>query len=113
MKISGRRQDRVECDIILNKYERGAMNIVHAENISLGGMRFRKLLEPYINRDGTCRLEVALPGQETPLSISAERVYEDSDYVGVKFTNISHHHFLRLREWLHAQIIRNELPAFP
>lgn len=112
--MNARRQDRVQCDIILNKFEQGALNIVRATNISLGGMRFRRLLEPYLARDQSFRLEVALPGSEQdPLTIGAERVYEDSDYVGVRFTDISHAHFLRLREWLQAQSIRMELPVFP
>jgi hypothetical protein len=108
-----RRQDRVDCDIILNKYEEGAMNIVRATNISLGGMRFRRLLEPYEFDGERIRLEIELPGREDPLLIGAKKVYQDDDYVGVRFTDISHKHFMRLRDWLVNRTIDTALPVFP
>ena len=110
-----RRQDRVDCNIILNKYERGSLNIVHATNISLGGMRFKRLLEPYLDRSDSFRLELAIPGSEEPIMIGAKRVYEndDTDTVGVRFTDMSHNHFLRLREWIQNQMLTAELPALP
>lgn len=110
--MNKRRQDRVECDIILNKFEDGAMNIVRATNISLGGMRIRRLLEPYMFNGDRCRLEVELPGDESPLTIGAKKVYEDPEYIGVRFTDISHNHFLRLKNWLHEQQLVAALPMF-
>lgn len=110
-----RRQDRIDCNIILNKYERGQLNIVHATNISLGGMRFKRLLEPYIEKTDSFRLELAIPGTDEPIMIGAQRVYEDvqTDTVGVRFTDMSHSHFLRLREWIQGQLLFSELPAVP
>ncbi len=109
-----RRQERLDCDIILNKVEEGSMNIARATNISLSGMRIRRLLEPYFQGEGPVRLEVALPGDsESPLNIGARKVYDGDDYIGVKFTDISHNHFLRLRNWIQGQVLRNELPMFP
>lgn len=101
-----RRQDRVDCNIILNKYERGQLNIVHATNISLGGMRFKRLLEPYLEHAEAFRLELAIPGSEEPITIGAKRVYEEgeTDTVGVQFTDMSHTHFLRLRDWIQSQL---------
>lgn len=110
-----RRQDRVDCNIILNKYERGQLNIVHATNISLGGMRFKRLLEPYMDNADSFRLELAIPGTSEPIMIGAKRVYEDdtTDEVGVRFTDMSHNHFLRLREWIQGQLYTADLPVLP
>lgn len=108
-----RRQDRVDCDIILNKYEKGAMNIVRATNISLSGMRFRRLLEPYEFEGDRVRLEIELPGREEPLMIGAKKVYQDDEFIGVRFTDISHKHFLHLRNWVQTKSIETALPVFP
>jgi hypothetical protein len=108
-----RRQDRVDCDIILNKFEQGAMNIVRATNLSLGGMRFRRLLEPQKDQTDKVRFEMELPGGGEPLMIGAQRVYESEEFVGVRFTDISHGHFLKLRNWLQSRAIEAALPMFP
>ena len=110
-----RRQDRVDCNFILNKYERGQLNIVHATNISLGGMRFKRLLEPYLEKGERMRLEIEIPGADDPILIGAQRVYEENvtDTVGVRFTDMSHSHFLRLRAWIQSQLLTSELPALP
>ena len=110
-----RRQDRVDCNMILNKYERGTLNIVHATNISLGGMRFKRLLEPYLDRSDSFRLELAIPGTADPIMIGAKRIYEEgeTDTVGVRFTDMSHDHFMRLRDWIQSQLLICELPALP
>ena len=110
--MNKRRQDRVDCDIILNKIEQGAMNIARATNISLSGMRLHRLLEPYFTTSERVRLEVALPGTDEPLWIGAQKVYEDPEYIGVRFTDISHNHFLRLREWIQSQSVNAALPMF-
>ena len=107
-----RRQSRTDCDIILNKFEDGIINICRATNISLGGMRLQRTLEPFFARGETVRLEVELPGCAEPLKIAAEKVYEETDHFGVRFTNISHRHFIRLRDWLSNQSIENDLPLF-
>ena len=100
MKKDARKQERVDCDIILNKVEDGKMNVCRAENISLGGMRIERVLEPKNEHQQTFRLQFELPGQSEPIWVGAESVYEAEDHVGVRFTSISHRHFLLLREWL-------------
>ncbi len=103
----GRKQDRVGCDIILNKVEAGHTNICRATNISLGGMQFVRLIEPQkCASDAKIRLQFELPGQEEPIWVGAERVYDDGKCVGVRFVNISHHHFVLLREWLRERSIQ-------
>ena len=107
-----RKQSRVDCDIILNKTERGIMNVARATNISLGGMRIQRLLDPYVSADEKIQFELELPGTEEPLVVSGKKVYEAPDHFGVKFTEISHRHFIRLRSWLAEHTLPEQLPAF-
>ena len=99
-----RRSPRVPCDIILNKVENGHMHVCRASNISLGGMRIQRLLEPLVETMDYVRLQFELPGTEEPIWVGARRVYDqDGDgFIGFSFTYISHHHFVRLRQWLYA-----------
>ena len=113
MTREARKQERIDCDIILNKVEDGQMNICRAMNISLGGMRLKRLLEPKAQHDRTFRLQFELPGQAEQIWVGAEAVYDDENSVGVRFTSISHKHFLLLREWLRDWEIREDLPQFP
>lgn len=107
-----RGQGRINCDIFLNKVEQGHTNICRATDLSLGGMRFQRLLEAHNARDKRVQLQFELPGDEEPICVGATKVYEDTDIVGVKFTNISHGHFVRLRNWLRNRTIESELPPF-
>jgi hypothetical protein len=107
-----RAQERINCDIILNKIEDGHTNICRATNISLSGMQFMRMLEAQ-ESDELCplRLQFELPGQEEPIWVGAERVYDAEGCVGVRFVNISHHHFVLLREWLRERSI-SDVPEF-
>lgn len=108
-----RKQTRVNCDIMLNKTEGGLMNICRATNISLGGMRIQRLLEPFEVQGGRMQLEIELPEHEDePIVIGAKKVYEEEDHVGLCFTDISHRHFVKLRSWLAGHTLSNELPMF-
>lgn len=107
-----RRQDRVDVDMLLNKYERGNMAVCRATNISLSGMRLQRLLEPYQFEDGKIRLELELDGSGDPVMIGAEKVYDAEGHVGVRFTDISHQHFRRLREFISEMMVTTNLPAF-
>ncbi len=108
-----RKQTRVNCDIMLNKTEAGLMNICRATNISLGGMRIQRLLEPCQIRDERMELEIELPDfEDEPLVIGAKKVYEEKDHVGLCFTDISHRHFVRLRSWIAERTLSKELPMF-
>jgi hypothetical protein len=98
-----RRQGRVDCDIILNKVEAGHTNICQGLDLSLGGMRLRRVVEPHLARSEDLKLQFELPGEAEPIWVGATRVYEEGEHVGVRFTNISHGHFVRLRKWLKAQ----------
>ena len=95
-----RNQDRVSCDIILNKVEGGHTNVCRAENLSLGGMKLRRIAEAYDAEGESVQLQFALPGEEDPIWVAGEKVYEDDGSLGVRFTNISHGHFVQLRNWL-------------
>ncbi len=107
-----RKQSRVDCDIILNKTERGMMNVARATNISLSGMRIQRLLDPYASADENIQFELELPGTAEPLVLSGKKVYEGSDHFGVRFTEISHRHFIRLRSWIAEHTLPQQLPAF-
>jgi hypothetical protein len=107
-----RNQQRVDCDIILNKIEGGHTNICRATNISLDGMQFLRLLEPHESGEGRrVRLQFELPGQDEPIWVGAETIYDENGCVGVRFVNISHGHFQLLREWMRAQEIA-DMPVF-
>ncbi len=97
--------DRVECDILLNKVEQGHTNICRGLDLSLGGMRLERMLEPHTDRAANVQLQFELPGDEEPIWVGATKVYEDDAVVGVKFTNISHGHFMRLRHWFREQAV--------
>jgi hypothetical protein len=98
--MSKRSAERVPCDMILNKVQDGHTNIVRATNISMGGMRIQRLLEPLRLGNSRMRLQFALPGEGEPIWVGAEGVYEDEHYVGLRFTHISHAHFVKLRNWI-------------
>ena len=95
-----RHAGRVPCDIILNKIEEGHTHVCRAINISLGGMRLQRLLEPLDHRERRVRLQFELPGASEPIWVGARRVYQEDDCVGLTFTYISHQHFLALRQWI-------------
>ncbi len=95
-----RASNRVHCDIMLNKVQDGHTHVCRATNISLGGIRIQKLLEPLVAKNERVRLQLALPGESEPIWVGAHKVYEEEDYVGLKFSHISHQHFVRLREWV-------------
>lgn len=103
MSENQRRTNRVPCDIILNKVQDGHTHIARATNISLGGIRIQRLLEP-LKSDGNARLrlQLKLPDTEEPIWVGARKVYEDDDFVGLRFTHISHQHFVRLRQWIQS-----------
>lgn len=114
-KMSMRKQQRVNCDIILNNFgSKGEVKICRATDISLSGMRMDKLLDPYLFEGGSekVRLEVELPGDETPIMIGAKKVWDSEEEFGVRFTNISHSHFVRLRSFLNGDSLVNQLPMF-
>jgi hypothetical protein len=97
-----RRAPRVTCDIILNKVESGHMHICRASNISIGGMRIQKLLEPLLGSDEVVRLQFELPGEPDALWVHARKVYDDGEFIGLSFTNVSQKNFSRLRQWLRS-----------
>lgn len=95
-------ETRIPCDIILNKVQNGHMHVARATNISMGGIRLQRLLEPLQPHVDTrsVRLQLSLADDEEPIWVTAKSVYEDEDYVGLRFTFISHKHFVKLRSWL-------------
>ncbi len=111
MSSNNRRAPRVNCDIILNKVQDGHMHICRADNISLGGMRVQRLLEPLSGASDRVRLQFELPGDGQPIWVGAKRVYEDSDYFGFSFTHMSHQHFVRLRQWIQEAIEEDAMPT--
>lgn len=98
--------DRVECDILLNKVEQGHTNICRALDVSLGGMRLERMVEAHSARGESLQLQFELPGDDEPIWVGATKVYEDDAVVGVKFTNISHGHFMRLRQWFRERAVQ-------
>lgn len=108
-----RRSPRVPCDIILNKVENGHMHVCRASNISLGGMRIQRLLEPLKDQNEYVRLQFELPGTKDPIWVGAKRVYDQAQdgFIGFTFTYISHQHFVKLRQWIYAA--ENDAPSEP
>lgn len=109
MSQEQRKQQRVQCDIILNKVEDGHTKVCRAENLSLGGMKLRRVAEAYDSQGRAVQLQFALPGQDEPIWVRGEKVHEADGSVGVRFTNISHFNFVRLRDWLRGRLF--ERPA--
>lgn len=114
--MSMRKQPRVECDIILNKFGKEGPNICLATDISLSGMRIARMLDPYLETQQKFQFQIELPGDEgdgeEPLLIGAKKIWEDAEGFGVRFTSISHSHFVRLRNWLQTEALVSTLPAF-
>ncbi|WP_158542535.1 PilZ domain-containing protein [Lujinxingia litoralis] len=107
-----RQQPRVGCDMILNKIEAGHTNICRAVDLSLGGIRLERLAEAYRSEGESVQLQFALPGEEEPIWVTGHKVYDNEGRVGVRFTNISHGHFVKLRAWLRERAISEGLPEF-
>ena len=94
---------RIPCDIILNKIQDGHTNVVRAINISLGGIRIQRLLEPLLGDARRTRLQFVLPGTDEVIWAGARPVYEENTHVGFEFTNLSHQNFVKLRNWILEQ----------
>ena len=107
-----RQQDRIPCDIILNKVEGGHTNVCRAENVSLGWMKLARVDEGHRPQGQAVQLQFVLPGDWEPIWVTGEKVYDDQGNVGVRFTNISYTGFVRLREWLREQAICQNFPEF-
>lgn len=95
-----RQSPRVRCEVMLNKSSDGHTHICLASNISLGGMRLRKLADPLHDFQDYVRLEFQLPGHNRPIWIGAKKVYEQDDYVGLNFVYFRAQAFNHLRQWL-------------
>ena len=97
-----RRSMRVPCDIILNKIQDGHTHVVRAINISLGGIRIQRLLEPLMDDARRTRLQFVLPHTEEVIWAGAKPVYEDGVHTGFEFTSLSHSNFQKLRHWIQS-----------
>lgn len=95
-----RGQDRSPVDLLLNKVQNGHTNVVRALDVSLNGMRLQRLLEPAMPMRTTMRLQFSLAPEDDPIWVGATTVWEDDILLGVRFTDISHRNFQRLRRWL-------------
>lgn len=98
-----RAESRIPCDIILNKVEDGHTKICRSVDLSLGGMRLRRVAEFFEAQGDAVQLQFALPGELEPIWVTGQKVHEVDGTLGVRFTNISHGHFVRLRNWLREQ----------
>ena len=107
-----RRQNRFNCDILLNKVEDGHTNVCLATDLSLGGMRLERLAEPFRSTSDQVQLQFLLPGDEDPIWVAGTRVHEADGSLGVRFTNISHSHFVKLRNWIRNKNLDQTLPQF-
>lgn len=109
---NNRRQNRFECEILLNKVEDGHTNVCLATDLSLGGMRLERLAEPYCSKSDQVQLQFLLPGDEDPIWVAGTKVHERDGSLGVRFTNISHTHFVKLRNWIKCKNLDLGLPQF-
>lgn len=95
-----RQTTRVACEILLNKSNDGHTHVCLASNISLGGMRIQRLLDPMLEFQDYVRLQFQLPGTRAPIWIGAKKVYEQEDYIGLSFVYFKQESFARLRNWI-------------
>ncbi len=107
-----RRQNRFQCDMLLNKVEGGHTNVCRATDLSLGGIRLERVAESHQGQGEQVQLQFALPGDEDPIWVAGTKVHEQDGRVGVRFTNISHAHFVKLRNWVRDHVLDQSLPEF-
>ena len=105
-----RQSPRVSCEIMLNKSKNGHTHVCLASNISLGGMRIKRLLDPMTEFQDFVRLQFLVPGTNAPIWVGAKKVYEQEDYIGLSFVYFKQDSFAKLRSWiLNAQNEENPI----
>jgi len=97
-----RREPRRKTDMILNAYQDGLPTIVSCDNVSISGMRFKRLLGPRRQRPKHIDLEFQLPNDPSVLYIRGEPVYERNDghVVGVRFLGLNSNQEARVRAYV-------------
>ena len=101
--IMNRRRDaRSNIDIVLNAYQDGLPGIAFADNISVSGIRLKRVLEPRLRRADQVELEFQLPNGGDVICVTGERVYEDDvhGHVGIRFLDLSDQNFDKLQDYI-------------
>ena len=97
-----RTEPRRQTDMILNAYQDGLPTIVVCDNMSVTGMRFKRLLGPRRQRPKHIDLEFQLPNDPKVLYIRGEPIYERSEghVVGVRFLELNSNQESRVRAFV-------------
>jgi len=100
--LNRRRDNRANVDIVLNAYQDGLPGIAFADNISVSGIRLRRVLEPRLRRADQIELEFQLPNDGEIIYVTGQRVYEDDmrGHVGIRFLDLSDRHFDKLQAYI-------------
>jgi PilZ domain-containing protein len=106
-----RRTGRAQIDILLNKYVGGVPYTARARDISPGGVRLARLLEPE-HAGRRVGLQFQLPGSEEVIYAEGEVVREwvgsdASDGSGVRFTLLTRRH----QQMIEAYVSRHDAPG--
>lgn len=97
-----RRHDcRRSVDFILNAYQDGVPGLASADNISVSGIRVRRLLEPRRHPGRRIDLEFQLPNDPEVLFIRGERVYQRRDGIGIRFVSLTPSQREKLAAFVH------------
>lgn len=84
-----RTNSRVDLEMYVNKMIDGVPHLARTHDISRGGVRVHKLLEPMAREDAHIALEFVLPGTGEVIWAEATLVHEDKRAVGLKFINLA------------------------
>jgi c-di-GMP-binding flagellar brake protein YcgR len=99
-----RRTGRAQIDILLNKYVAGVPYTARAQDISPGGVRLARLLEPE-HAGKRVGLQFQLPGSPEVIYAEGEVVREwveaeEAATHGVRFTLLTERHRQLIRRWV-------------
>lgn len=97
-----RRDSRRSVDMVLNAYQDGLPGIAFADNISVSGMRLRRVLEPRLRRAETMELEFQLPYDREVIYVTGERVYQDESLglIGIRFVDLTEDQFEKVARFV-------------
>jgi c-di-GMP-binding flagellar brake protein YcgR len=97
-----RSEPRKSADLILNAYQDGIPALVQCRDLSLSGMRLRRVLGPRKIRSGFIDLEFQLPNDPEVLKVRGQPVYErnDGEVVGVRFHRLTESQARKVRAFV-------------
>lgn len=97
-----RRATRKPTDLILNVYQDGCPSLARCDDISVWGMRFKRILGPRLERPGRVEIEFQLPDDTEVIYVRGRKVHEEGEgqVVGVRFEGITPEQRSRVRAFI-------------